>query len=342
MKRTVEHQNQEAEPVSPRQLDKRSWKYVGVRTVRQFSAHQCVDAAAGLTFYAILSMFPALIAIFSLLGLIGQKGEAAKTVLDLIEEVAPAGTAETLRGPIEQFAQAPGAGIALIVGILVALWSASKYVAAFSRAMNRIYGVAEGRPFWKLRPMLLLVTLIGVLSLAFVILALVLSGDILQAVGNAIGASAGITLAWKILKWPLLVLVIVLLVAMLYYTTPNAKQPKFRWVSLGALLAIVLLALASFGFGIYVKNFSNYESTYGSMAGVVIFLFWVWIANIALLFGAEFDAELERGRQLESGIPAEEGIQLPLRDTQKILKQTEQDEALAAKGRDIRRASEGE
>lgn len=342
MERTVEHQDQEAESVSPAQLDKRSWKYVAARTVRQFSANQCTDAAAGLTYYAILSMFPALIAVFSLLGLIGQKGEAAKTVLGLIEEVAPAGTAETLRGPIEQLAQAPGAGIALIIGILVAVWSASKYVGAFSRAMNRVYGVAEGRSFWKHRPMQLLVTLIGVVSLSFVILALVLSGGILQAVGNAIGAGDGLILAWKIVKWPLLALVIVLLVAMLYYATPNVKQPKFRWVSFGAVFAIVALALASFGFGIYVTNFSNFESTYGSMAGVVIFLLWVWIANIALLFGAEFDAELERGRQLESGIPAEDGIQLPLRDTKKILKDTKHDEALAAKGRDIRRASEGE
>ncbi|MBK0419641.1 YihY/virulence factor BrkB family protein [Leucobacter sp. CSA1] len=334
------HPEHEAKPDAPTKLEKRSWKYILTRTVREFSADQCMDAAATLTYYAILAMFPALVAIFSLLGVVGQEDEAAEAVLGIVEEVAPGDTAETLRGPIEQLAQAPGAGLALVMGILVALWSASGYVGAFSRVMNRIYEIEEGRPFWKLRPMQLVVTLIAVVTLAIAALALVLSGGVVEAVGDAIGASAGVQTAWSILKWPLLVFVIVFLVAVLYYATPNAKQPKFRWISPGALLAIVVLAIASAGFGIYVANFSNYDRTYGSLAGVIVFLLWVWIANLALLFGAEFDAELERGRQLQGGIAAEEDIQLPPRDTRQSEKREKKEEELLAEGRRIR--SEGD
>ena len=331
--RDPEHEDK---PDAPTRLEKRSWKYILSRTVREFTADQCMDAAAGLTYYAILAMFPALVAVFSLLGVVGQEDEAADAVLGIVAQVAPGDTAETLRGPIEQLAQAPGAGIALVTGILVALWSASGYVGAFSRVMNRIYEVEEGRPFWKLRPMQLLVTLIAVVSFAIAALVLVLSGDVIDAVGGALGIGAGVQTAWSILKWPLLVFVVVFLIAMLYYATPNANQPKFRWISLGALLAIVVLAVASLGFGFYVANFSNYDRTYGSLAGVVVFLLWVWIANLALLFGAEFDAELERGRQLQGGIAAEEDIQLPPRDTRQIDKREEQEAKIEAKGRRIR------
>ena len=323
-------------PERPTHIEKRAWKYILKRTIAGFAKNQCVDAAAGLTYYAILSMFPALVAVFSLLGVLGQNDEAAQAVLGLIEEVAPGDTSETLRGPIEQLASAPGAGFALVTGIVVALWSASSYVGAFSRIMNRIYGVSEGRPFWKLRPMQLMVTIVVVVSLAIAALALVLSGDILRAVGNAVNAPEGVQLAWRIVKWPLLAFVVVMLVAVLYYATPNTRQPKFRWISLGAVAAIVVLGVASAGFGIYVTNFSSYDRTYGSLAGVVVFLLWVWIANLALLFGAEFDAELERGRQLQDGIAAEKNIQLPPRDRRQIRKRNKQDRELEAEGRRIR------
>lgn len=327
-------------PDAPTHLEKRSWKYILTRTVREFSSDQCTDAAATLTYYAILAMFPALVATFSLLGVVGQNQEAAEAVMGIVEEVAPGDMAETIRGPIEQLASASGAGIALIVGIVVALWSASGYVGAFSRVMNRIYEIDEGRPFWKLRPMQLLVTLIAVVSLAIAALTLVLSGDLVKAIGDAIGASSAVQLTWSIAKWPLLVFVIVFLVAVLYYATPNAKQPKFRWISPGAVVAIVVLAIATFGFGVYVTNFANYDRTYGSLAGVIIFLFWVWIANLALLFGAEFDAELERGRQLQGGIAAEDDIRLPPRDTRQIEKHEKKEEELVAEGRRIRSDAE--
>ena len=330
------HPEHADKPDGPTEIEKRSWKYVLVKTVREFTADQCMDAAAGLTYYAVLSIFPALIAIFSLLGVFGQSGAAADAVLGIVEDVAPGDTADALRGPIEQLSQAPGAGLALIIGILIALWSASGYVGAFSRAMNRIYEIEEGRPFWKLRPMQLLVTIIAVVSLTIVAAALVLSGDVVDAVGAAIGVGEGVRIAWSIVKWPLLLVVVVFLVAVLYYATPNAKQPKFRWVSMGAVLAIVVLALGTLGFGVYVANFSNYDRTYGSLAGVIVFLLWLWIANLALLFGAEFDAELERGRQLQGGIAAEEDIQLPARDTRQSDKRAEKERRDIAEGRRIR------
>jgi len=325
-------------PDSPTDLKKRSWKYVLQKTVREFSADQCTDAAAGLVYYSVLALFPALIAIFSVLGVIGQGNAAANAVIDVIRSVAP-DAADTLRGPIEEIASSPGAGFALVSGIVLALWSASGYVGAFSRAMNRIYEIEEGRPFWKLRPMQLVVTVIAVVAIALIALGLVISGDVTSAIGNALGLGEGLQIAWDIAKWPVMLFVIVLLVAVLYYATPNAKQPKFRWISLGALIAIIVLVLATAGFGVYVANFSDYDRTYGSLAGIIIFLLWLWIANLVLLFGAEFDAELERGRQLQAGIAAERDIQLPARDTRKSDKQAEKERKDVDEGRRIRLAN---
>lgn len=323
-------------PDSPRDIEKRSWKYVLGKTVREFSADQCTDLAAALTYYAVLSFFPGLIAVFSLLGMFGQGQDAADTILGIVDSVAPGDTAEALRGPIEQVASSPAAGFAFVAGLLLAIWSASGYVGAFGRAMNRIYEIDEGRPFWKLRPVQVLVTVITVVLITAALIILVVSGPIADAVGEALGVGAVVTTVWNIAKWPLLALIVVLVIAILYYATPNAKQPKFRWISLGALLAIIVLAIATTGFVLYVANFSNYDRTYGSLAGVIVFLLWLWIANLALLFGAEFDAELERGRQLQAGIEAEETIQLPARDTRKSDKAAEKEREDIEEGRRIR------
>ncbi|WP_440709831.1 YihY/virulence factor BrkB family protein [Herbiconiux sp. YIM B11900] len=323
-------------PDGPTDLEKRSWRYVLKKTAREFSADQCTDIAASLTYYAVLALFPALIAIFSLLGVIGQGQAASDAILGIVDDVAPGGTADIVRGPIEQFASSPAAGFALVSGLLVAIWSASGYVTAFSRAMNRIYEIEEGRPFWKLKPAQLLVTLISLVLIVIAAVILVVSGPVADAVGSALGVGETVTMVWSIVKWPVLALVIVLILAILYYATPNAKQPKFRWMSLGALLAIVLLAIATVAFGFYVANFSNYDKNYGSLAGVVIFLLWLWIVNNALLFGAEFDAELERGRQLQAGIAAEEDIQLPPRDTRKSDKIAAKEQKDVDEGRRIR------
>ena len=323
-------------PDGPTDIHKRSWKYVAGKTVREFSADQCTDIAASLTYYAVLALFPALIALFSLLGVIGQGQAAADAVLGIVDEAAPGGAADVIRGPIEQFASSPAAGFALITGLAVAIWSASGYVGAFSRGMNRIYEIEEGRPFWKLKPQQLLVTLIAIVLIAIAAIILVVSGPVTEAIGSALGVGETVTTIWSIAKWPVLALVVILVVATLYYATPNAKQPKFRWMSMGAFLAILILGIATVAFGFYVANFSNYDKNYGSLAGVIIFLLWLWIANNALLFGAEFDAELERGRQLQAGIAAEEDIQLPPRDTKRSDKAAKKEAEDIAEGRRIR------
>lgn len=322
-------------PDTPREIEKRSWKYVFVKTAREFSADECTDIAAALTFYSVLAIFPGLVAVFSIFGLLAGSGEATGAIIGVVESVSPE-AADALRGPLEQAADSPAAGWGLVLGLLLAIWSASGYVGAFSRAMNRIYEIPEGRPFWKLKPAQLLVTVIGVALIVVALVILVVSGPVADAVGSALGLGEVATTVWSIVKWPVLALIVVLMVAILYYATPNAKQPKFRWISMGSLLAILTLVVASAAFGIYVANFSNYDRTYGSLAGVIVFLLWLWIANIALLFGAEFDAELERGRQLQAGIEAEEDIQLPPRDTRKSDKAAQKEKKDVEEGRRIR------
>ncbi|MEJ3405731.1 YihY/virulence factor BrkB family protein [Rathayibacter sp. YIM 133350] len=323
-------------PDSPTEVTKRSWVYVLRKSYREFVSDQCFDIAASLTYYAVLALFPALLAITSLLGVFGQGKAAVRSLLSTVQGVVPADVLSTVRKPLEQFSSSPSAGWALVFGIVLAIWSASGYVGAFSRAMNRIYEIAEGRPFWKLRPMQLLVTIVAIVLILVMAAILIISGPVTDAVGDALGLGPAVKLIWSILKWPLLLFLLILIVAVLYYATPNAKQPKFRWMSLGAVIALVVLAIASLGFGLYVANFSNYERTYGSFAGIIVFLLWLWIANLALLFGAEFDAEMERGRQLQAGIAAEEDIQLPPRDTRKSEKAAKQEEKDIEEGRRIR------
>ena len=242
----------------------------------------------------------------------------------------------TIEPALTQIASSNSAGLALIIGLAIALWSASGYVGAFGRAMNRIYEIREGRPFWKLRPLLLLLTLVAVVLTAVVLLMLIVSGPVAKSIGDVIGLGDTAVTVWQFAKWPVLLLVVVLIVALLYYATPNVKQPKFRWISVGALVAIIVWVLASVAFAFYVANFSSYNKTYGSLAGVVVALLWLWITNLALLFGAELDSELERGRQLEAGLPAEEDLQLPARDTRNIKKQQKKEDKDIALGRKIR------
>ena len=323
-------------PVGPTDVDKPSWKYVLRKTLREFGTDQCTDIAASLVYYAILALFPALIALVSLLGVIGQGRQATDALLGVLGDVAPGDTVDTIRGPLEQFSSSPAAGFALVSGIVLAIWSALGYVTAFSRAMNRIYEIDEGRPFWKLKPVQLLVTVIAIVLLLVVAVILVISGPVTDAVGTALGVGEAARVVWSIAKWPVLALAVVPIIAILYYATPNAKQPKFLWMSMGALLALVVLAVASVAFGFYVTTFANYAKNYGSLAGVIIFLLWLWIANMALLFGAEFDAELERGRQLQAGIEAEENIQLPPRDTRKSEKAAAKEQGDIERGRELR------
>jgi membrane protein len=321
-------------PDSPTDLTKRSLLFVLRKTVREFQQDQCTDLAAALTYYAVLSLFPALLVLVSLLGVFGQGRETVDAVLETASGVVPGDAMNLLRQPIEQLVASPSAGVALITGLLGAVWSASGYVGAFGRAMNRIYEIDEGRPVWKLRPLQLVLTLAGLLLAAAAAVMLAVSGPVAEAVGDAIGAGSIAVTAWNIAKWPVILVCVVLAVAVLYYATPNVKQPKFRWISIGAAFAILAWLVASVLFGFYVANFGSYNKTYGALAGVIVFLLWLWITNLALLFGAELDAELERGRQLQAGLRAERDLQLPPRDTRVV------DKNEAAEQKDIERAEE--
>jgi len=304
------------EPQTPTKLTGGSWAATLKRTVSEFREDNLTDWAAALTYYAVLSIFPALIALVSLVGLVGDPQSTTDALLDIVGDVGPASAVETFRGPVEAVTDnRAGAGILLVLGLATAVWTASGYIRAFTRASNAIYEVHEGRPFWKLRPLQLLVTLTMVLMIALVLVALVLTGPLARAVGDAVGAGDSAVTAWNYGKWPVLLIVVLTMVALLYYASPNRKPSSFRWVTPGSLLAIALAFVVSAAFAFYVANFGSYDKTYGALGGAVSFLVWLWILNLAVLLGAELNAELERGRELEAGVPgAEREIQLPPRE----------------------------
>ena len=289
------------------------------RTLTEFKEDELTDRAAALTYYGVLSIFPALIALVSIVGLVFEPARITTALTDVVSSVGPASAVETFKGPIETITQSSGtAGIMLIVGIASALWTASGYVGAFMRAANVIYEVEEGRSIVKLRPLQMLVTLVLVLLLALVLVALVLTGPLAEAVGSAVGAGSAAVTAWDIAKWPVLLAVVVVMIALLYYASPNAKLAGVRSIVPGAALAVVIWLVASAAFAFYVANFGSYNKTYGALGGVVVFLVWIWITNLAILFGAELNAEKERSRQLEAGAPgAERELQLDERSTPK-------------------------
>ncbi|MFJ4076296.1 MULTISPECIES: YihY/virulence factor BrkB family protein [unclassified Curtobacterium] len=328
-------------PDSPTDLTKPTLVYTLKKTLREFTGDQCTDLAASLTYYTVLALFPGLLAIVSILGLVSDPQKTIDSLLTIIGNVGSQSVVDLLRDPIEGLVRSPAAGITFVVGIVGAIWSASGYVGAFGRAMNRIYNVREGRPIWKLRPTMLGVTVFTVVMLVVGLLVLV-SGPLARSFGDVIGLGDAAATVLLIVQWPILLVVAIIVVAVLYYWAPNVKQPKFRWVSGGSILAILILIIASVGFGFYVANFSNYNATYGSLGGVIVFLLWLWITNNALLFGAEFDAELERGRQLQAGIRAEEDIQLPERDTRQIEKQDEKRAQDVLEGIRIRQGADGD
>ena len=327
-------------PDSPTDIDKPGWRYTAKAAFGEFQRDQCTDLAAALTYYSVLSVFPAILALVSLLGLFGQGESTTTALLDIVRQLGQREVATQLQRPIDQIVMARGAGLAFVVGLVGAIWSASGYVGAFGRAMNRVYQVDEGRPIWKLRPVVVLLTIGLVIMAALVLVGLVVSGPVATAIGDAVGLGDASRTAWDIAKWPVMLGIVVVMVAVLYYATPNVRQPKFRWVSVGATVAILVWVLASVAFGFYVSHFSSYNKTYGSLAGIVVFLLWLWITNLALLFGAEIDAELERTRELQSGIEAEKTLQLPPRDTRNSDKAEEKLERKVAEGRRLRLEAE--
>jgi membrane protein len=330
-------------PDDPTDLTKRSWLYVLKRTIREFSDDQCTDIAAALTYYSVLAIFPGILALVSVLGIVGaDNAKVRDTILEVLNPLVTSSTLDSVRRLLDQLSSSQAGGYALAIGIAGALWSASGYVGAFSRAMNRVYEVQEGRPFWKLRPLQLVITVVTVLLCAVGLIILVVSGPVAQSIGDALNVGDAALTAWNIAKWPALAVVVILAVALLYYMTPNVRQPRFRWVSPGAFLAIVVWVVASVAFGFYVSNFSSYNKTYGSLAAVIVALLWLWLTNLALMFGAELDAELERGRELQAGLPAEETLQLPLRDDRNVKKGRRRRREEIADAREIRREAQSQ
>ena len=289
------------------------------RTVTEFSEDNMSDWAAALTYYGLLSLFPALIALVSIVGLVGDPATTTRTITQIVTKLGPSSAADTFAGPIESItSHRSAAGILLIVGLATALWSASSYVGAFTRAANVIYETPEGRPFWKLRPLQILVTLVMLLLLAAVALALVLTGPVVDAVAGPLGVGSTAVSIWDVAKWPVLLGVVVTMFAVLFYAAPNVKLAGFRWVTPGALFAIVLWVIASAAFAFYAANFGSYDKTYGALGGVVCLLVWFWITNVALLLGMELNSERERSRELTAGVRgADRELQLDARSAPK-------------------------
>jgi membrane protein len=323
-------------PQTPADLKRPSWRFAIKRTLAEFSDDQCTDLAAGLTYYAVLSIFPAAIALISLLGVVGQGPRTTDALLKILQQVGASSITDSVRPQLEHLSNSRSAGIGLVVGLAAALWTASGYVGAFGRAMNRIYEIGEGRPFWKLRPLQLVITLVAVVLIALVGVSLVVTGSLATAIGSALGLSSTVVTVFSIAKWPILVAVVVLIIAILYYATPNVRQPKFRWMSLGALTALIVWVIASALFGLYVANFSSYDKSYGSLAGIIVFLLWLWLTNLALLFGAELDSEMERGRQLQAGMAAEDDLLLPPRDERKLKTRNQKERKARQQAIDLR------
>jgi len=319
-------------PVAPRRADyepegaerKSSLFATLKRTATEFSEDNLTDWAAALTYYGLLALFPAMIALVGVLGLFGDPQTTTTKITDIITQIGPASAAETFKDPIETItSNRSGAGLAFVIGLLAALWSASGYVGAFMRASNVIYETPEGRPIWKLRPLQMLVTLVLVILMAVIALSLVLTGPIVEAVAEPIGIGSTAITVWNIAKWPVLIALFVIMLSILYYSSPNVKMRGFKFITPGALFALVIWVLASAAFAFYVANFGSYNKTYGSLATMIVLLMWMWITNLAILFGHQLNAERERSLEIEEGVPrAEKEIQLEPRDEPKDQKTT--------------------
>jgi membrane protein len=310
-------QRDEGAPDTPTGLRTRSWGGVLKRTVTEFKEDNLTDWAAALTYYGILAIFPALLVLVSILGLIGES--ATQPLIDNLGSVAPGPAQEIFTSAIQNLQGSKGAaGVFFIIGLAGALWSASGYVAAFMRASNSIYDIEEGRPIWKTLPTRVVLTLVLLVLLAISAVAVTLSGGLAKEVGGVLGLSDTAVTVWNIAKWPVLLLVVSFMFALLYWAAPNVKHPKFRWITPGGVLAVLGWVIASLAFAFYVANFGSYNKTYGALAGPIVFLVWLWISNIMVLLGAEFNAELERGRALEAGMPEEREPFMEPRDTRKM------------------------
>lgn len=307
-------QVEERAPDTPAQLPKRSWLAVLKGTVKEFQDDELADRAAALTYYGVLSLFPALLLLVSLLGIAGKS--ATQEVLDNLKKLTPGSARDIISDAVTQLQGRGGVGsVMAVIGVVLALWSASGYVAAFIRSANAVYDMPEGRPVWKVLPIRVGVTVALLVLAVLSSLIVVFTGGLARQVGGALGIGDTALTVWSIAKWPVLVVLVTMMIALLYWATPNVKGRGFKWVTPGSVLALLIWLVASAGFAFYVANFGSYNKTYGTLAGVIIFLVWLWISNIAILLGLEFDSEMARQRAIAGGLPETEEPYLPPRDT---------------------------
>ncbi|MBE8478311.1 YihY/virulence factor BrkB family protein [Streptomyces justiciae] len=311
-----DEQVQRQAPDTPTDLPKSSWGAVLKGALREFKKDELTDRAAALAYYGILALFPALLALISLLGIVGQS--ATQKVLDNIQKLAPGAARDVLTNAVKQMQGNAGLGsIMAIVGLGLAVWSASGYVAAFIRCANAVYDVPEGRPVWKVLPVRVGVTAVLMVLAVISAVIVVFTGSLAHQVGTALGVGDTFLTVWSIAKWPVLILLVTVMIAILYWATPNVRARGFRWITPGSLLALAIWMIASAAFALYVANFASYNKTYGTFAGIIVFLVWLWITNLAILLGLEFDAELARQRAVAGGHPADREPYVEPRDTRK-------------------------
>lgn len=309
-----EKQVERQEPGEPGQLPKRSWWAVLKGTVREFQDDELTDRAAALTYYGVLSMFPALLGLVSLLGLAGKS--ATDEVLDNLRKVAPGSARDVISDAVAELQGRGGVGsVMALVGLVLAIWSASGYTAAFIRSANAVYDMPEGRPVWKVLPVRVGVTVVLLVLAVVSALIVVFTGGLARQAGAALGIGDTALTVWSIAKWPVLIVLVTVMIALLYWATPNVRGRGLKWITPGSVLALLLWLIASAGFAFYVANFASYNKTYGTLAGVIVFLVWLWISNIAILLGLEFDAELARQRAVAGGLAEGEEPYVEPRDT---------------------------
>ncbi|MGI5142501.1 YihY/virulence factor BrkB family protein [Streptomyces sp. CA-106110] len=305
---------EESAPDRPTKLPKRAWGKVLTGSLREFKDDELTDRAAGLTYYGVLSLFPALLVLVSLLGIADKS--ATDKVLANLRHLAPGSARDIITRSVEQLQSHAGTGsLMAIVGLVLAVWSASGYVAAFIRSANAVYDMPEGRPVWKILPVRVGVTIVLMVLAVVSALIVVFTGGIARQAGAALGIGDTALTVWSVAKWPVLVILVTVMIAILYWASPNAKVKGFRWVTPGSVLALLIWLAASAGFALYVANFASYNKTYGTMAGVIVFLVWLWISNLAVLLGLEFDAETVRQRAIAGGLPSEAEPYTQPRDT---------------------------
>ncbi|MGW0812113.1 YihY/virulence factor BrkB family protein [Streptomyces viridiviolaceus] len=303
-----------AAPDSPTDLPKRSWSALLRRVLSEFKDDELTDRAAALTYYGVLALFPALLVLVSLLGIAGRS--ATQEILDNLQRLAPGSARDIISDAVTQLQGQAGLGSLLaVVGLVGAVWSASGYVAAFIRAANAVYDIPEGRPVWKVLPLRVTLTVVLLVLAVVSALIVVFTGTLAEQAGSALGIGDTALTVWSIAKWPVLVLLVTIMIAILYWATPNARVRGFRWITPGSVVALLIWLAASAGFAFYVANFGSYNKTYGTLAGVIIFLVWLWVTNLAILLGLEFDAELARQRVIDGGHPADSEPYVEPRDT---------------------------